>query len=619
MASEIPLFHPEIAHDDVAIAAQEVSKTRKYTRGLIVPEFEKALSDTTGVEHTVATSNGTTALHLGVRAMNWSASDQVITSPLSFIATSNVLVQEKLPLVFGPINDQLQLDMPKVYDLIADNPSVQGVVVPYVYGHKADSEALAAIKRDFPSIRIIEDAAQAFAEKERGLAVGEHSDAVVYSFHENKVITTLGEGGALQLHRGDVAHLAHAAREQGRLNTPDWLNQIKLGFNYRMTEIQAAAGLSQLGRLGLILDRRQQIADFYIDAIEERGLPLDTPSRSTRSWFGFYAIARTASDVESMQHELSEIGVGARQTPMPAIYNFAHIRATQPIIKDEGTAEVATRILNLPLHSALSDSDVERVIDSLELVSRRRSMFATPLSSDDFYSELSGSYSATRAERQKYLDSIDTIVIEELSQMRGDHIIDIGCGDGVRGVSIALQSNKQITSIDASQGMVDQATKINPDSHREDIGSKEFDVTRYQSDAALLLWNVLGHIRSEERAVALKNVAELLRDDGVLILDVNNQFNAAQYGEDNARRNRRAVLTGKPEYTGDFTATHQVGERKVKTISHIFHTDEIVGLLEDAGFENCVRYINYNTGEVATEDTGQIVIIAKKKTSYHED
>ncbi|MFZ1243044.1 MAG: DegT/DnrJ/EryC1/StrS family aminotransferase [Candidatus Saccharimonas sp.] len=612
MASEIPLFHPEITQDDVSSAAQRVNKTHKYTRGLIVPEFEKALSDTTGVEHTVATSNGTTALHLGVRAMNWHGNDQIITSPLSFIATSNVLVQEKLPLVFGPINDQLQLDMPKVYDLIADNPSTQGVVVPYIYGHEADSEALSAIKRDFPDVRIIEDAAQAFAEKERGLAIGEHSDAVVYSFHENKVITTLGEGGTLQLHQADVAHLAHAAREQGRLNTPDWLNQIKLGFNYRMTEIQAAAGLLQLGRLGLILDRRQQIADFYIDTIEERGLPLETPSRSTRSWFGFYAIARAASDAESMQHELSDLGIGARQTPMPAIYNFAHIRATQPVIKDEGTAEVATRILNIPLHSALSDSDVERVMDSLELVSRRRSMSATPLSSDRFYSELSESYSVTRAERQKYLDSVDAIVIEELSRIQGDRIIDIGCGDGVRGVKIASRSNKRVTSIDASQGMVDQATKINPDSHREDISSKEFDATHYQSDAALLLWNVLGHIKSEERATALKNVAELLHDDGVLILDVNNQFNAAQYGEENARRNRQAVLTGMPEHTGDFTTTHQVGERKVKTVSHIFHTEEIVSLLEDAGFESHVRYIDYNTGEAATEDTGQIVIIAKK-------
>lgn len=598
---------------DIVEAAQRVEESGKYTRGHIVPEFEVALSNATGMEHTVATSNGTTALHLGVRAMGWRQGDKIVTSPLSFIATSNVLVQEGHHLVFGPVNSQLQLDMGKVHGLIEDDPSIKGIVVPHIYGHHADTAAMRAIKNDFPEVRILEDAAQAFARSDRGLGIGLESDAVAFSFHENKVLTTLGEGGALQLHDPEEAQAAHAAREQGRLDTPDWLQHINLGFNYRMTEIQAAAGLPQLGRINTILDRRQAIADYYIDAIQERGLPFELPKKSVRSWFGFYAIAQSTADAEILQHGMAGLGVGTRQMPIPAIYHFAHIRATHPEVRDEQSAEVASRVLGLPMYSTLSDGDVERVVDSLELASRRRSMDATPLPSDKFYDRLSQAYSSTRAERQSYLDAVDAIIVEELGRTTGDRLIDIGCGDGVRGAKIALQSGKALTSIDASEGMVARASKVNPQSYQENISSENFDAQRYSADAAILLWNVLGHIKKDQRSAALENIASLLSDDGVLILDVNNQFNAAQYGAENAARNREAVLTGKPEHTGDFTATHEVNGQKIKTVSHIFHTKEIVNLLRGAGFESAVRYVHYDTGEPATEDDGQIVIIAKKR------
>lgn len=613
MIREIPLFAPEIIPSEVVAAAERIGDEGKYTRGHVVPEFEEVLSATTGVEHTVATSNGTTALHLGVRAMGWRRGDKIVTSPLSFIATSNVLIQEGHPLVFGPVNDQLQLEMPKVYDLLADDPSIRGIVVPYIYGHGADGESMAAIRRDFPEVRVVEDAAQALAEKGRGLGIGEYSDAVAYSFHENKVITTLGEGGALQLHDSAKAHAARSAREQGRLNSPDWLNHIELGFNYRMTEIQAAAGLSQVERLGAILDRRQSIVEYYIEAIKDRGLPFELPRRSPRSWFGFYAIANTSAVAEMVQHGLAGLGIGSRRVPMPAIYNFAHIRASQPTIRDGGTAEVAERVLNLPLYSGLSDLDVERVVDGLELTTRRYAMNALPMSSDKFYTTLADSYAETRKERQVYLDAVDDIILKELGEMDGQRIIDIGCGDGVRGVKIATALDKDIVSLDASDGMVMRARQVSPAAFVEDIGSDEFDTEKYASNAALLLWNVLGHINKNQRGVALRNIAELLEDDGILILDVNNQFNAAQYGEANAARNRDAVLTGRPEHTGDFTATHSVNGQKIKTVSHIFHTDEISNLLHDAGFESTIRYVHYDTGEPATEDTGQIVIVARKK------
>lgn len=613
MAREIPLFAPELTPDEVIHAAQAVGDTQKYTRGYLVPKFEQRLTEITGAEHAISTSNGTTALHLGVRAMGWHEGDKILTSPLSFIATSNVILQENHQLLFGPVNDQLQLDMESAHDILSDDPSIQGIVVPHIYGHSANVAAMKAIQQDFPGVRILEDAAQAFAEKGRGLGIGEASDGVIYSFHENKVITTLGEGGALTLNDGERAKSAHASREQGRLDTPDWLNQIELGFNYRMSEIHAAAGLSQLDKLEGILDRRQQIADYLIGEIGDRGIQLELPNKSVRSWFGFYVISQSANDAKTLQHELAGLGIGARQTPMPAIYNFAHIRRSNPVILDNGTAEVAERLVNLPMHSGLSDSDVQRIVDALELSTRRQGMKASPLSSNEFYDVLSDTYTGTRSERHEYLGAVNQRIVDILHLGESKTLIDIGCGDAVRGVSIAAQTQQNLVSIDSSEGMIRHAREINPQSFVEDIGSETFDASRYKSDTAMLLWNVLGHIPKAQRATALHNVARLLNEDGTLILDVNNQFNAARYGEDNARRNREAVVTGRPEHTGDFTTTHESNGQKIKTISHIFHTDEIVNLLSEAGFTSTVEYINYDTGEAATEDSGQIYIVAKKK------
>ncbi len=619
MAEPIELYKPEVTEQELHNATTVVANNGLYTRGQEVGKFEDKLAATVGMEHAVAVSNGTTALHLAVMGMGWKDGDKVITSPLSFIATSNVLLQERCAPVFGKVDEEtLQLDASHMYDLVAADPEIKGILIPHIFGHAVDNEGLARIKKDFPHIGIIEDNAQALAEEERGLGVGQVSDAVCYSFHENKVMTTFGEGGAVLTNSDGLAKKMLAMREQGRVNDPNWLSKIELGYNYRMTEVQAVVGSQQLDRLPEILDKRAAIAQKMSELALAKGLPVSIPDDVPRSWFGYYVVTDTPEIAAKAVKDLSEQGIQARQTPMPAITEFAHIQKAPHEDYSQGIGRLATRILMLPLHTQMTEGDATRVVDGLEasLIGPEAEVeIPGTVSSNEFYDALAASYEASRIERQAYLYSIENLAIDAINDLGvgSPKILDIGCGDGVRGIHVAQATNGQLKSVDAAPQMVAAASKVNPNSYVLDIGAKEFDPTMHQSDVALMFWNVLGHVPKDNRLQALKNVYDLLGENGRIILDVNNQFNAAQYGTETALRNRTAIAMQDPSHTGDFAASRNVDGEKVSTPSHIFYTEEIVSLLQQAGFNATVRYVNYETGQLTDEENGQIFLVASKK------
>jgi hypothetical protein len=161
--------------------------------------------------------------------------------------------------------------------------------------------------------------------------------------------------------------------------------------------------------------------------------------------------------------------------------------------------------------------------------------------------------------------------------------------------------------------MIKKARVANPNAFVLDISTQDPDKIPH-SDTALMLWNVLGHIDKTNRLTALRNIHKALPKDGALILDVNNLFNSTQYGKDNVSRNRQAVQDSTSEEVGDFTTTHKINGTDVRTVTHIFHTSEIVNLLTEAGFDPDISYVNYETGEMTSEDDGQIFIVARKRT-----
>jgi perosamine synthetase len=615
--AEIPLFKPEIRVEDAESALQTVLTSGKYTRGQQVSAFERKLEQTTGIEHAVAVSNGTTALQVATKTLGWGSGDKIITSPLSFVATTNMLLDSGCVPVFGHVNDDLQLNLGQAYDTVKRDGSIKGMMLPIIFGHEIDVEALKKIKEARPDLAIIEDAAQAFAEKDRGMQLGKYSSAVAFSFHENKVLSTLGEGGAVMFHDDDLAQRATSLREQGRVDGADWMNRIELGYNYRITEIQAAAGSAQLDRITETLNARQQFANTLISEIQKRGIDVQLP-KNIRSWFGFYAIMTSAEAARYAAQILNEKGIGARANPMPNILAFNQVKKSEHVDATNGTSTIGERVLQMPIHSTYSEEEARRIAAELESAMSQIES-GKIVGSSQFYDKIAKQFKEISADRADYLSAIDMQIIESLQQSQGvKSILDIGCGDGVRGHKIANACEIELTSVDSSPAMIELTKKLNPNAIVADIASEDYTPPAEKSfDSATMLWNVLGHIDQQHRATAIKNVFNSLSDNGVLFIDVNNQYNRKQYGDANVDRNRERNESHSPTFSGDFRTSQEVDGDKVGTISHIFTPQEIESLLKNAGFDiEFIKYVDYDSGEDTDADHGQIFIKARKGSTH---
>lgn len=612
----IQLYVPEVTKDELVSAVSAAFESGVYTQGKEVPRFEKKLSETTGAADALAVSNGTTALNLAVRAANWGEGNKVVTSPMSFIATTNVLLQEKVIPVFGDVDENFQLDLGKAKELIENDPSIVGILMPVIYGYPVDVKMVREIKAAFPELVIIEDAAQALAPKSMGLGVGDSVDIATYSFHENKVMTTMGEGGGVTSDNSELIERMRRMREQGRIDTPDWLSLVELGYNYRMTEAQAHTGSLQLERLDSILSKRSEIAARMSKQLLESNLPLRLPS-SHRSWFAYYVVAETPDEARHISKTMNDAGINTRLTPMPAIPTYNHVARSVHEDYSQGVEELANRVIMLPLHTKLEEEDVDRIVDTLKASFSKKTQ-RNETSSAAFYDSLASQYAEVRAERSEYIDRVNQITIDAIvaNNSTTPRMLDVGCGDGARGKEIARLAGYSLLSIDNSSQMVVVARGNGVEAIASDITTVDDRIGgKGDFGAVAVLWNVLGHVPGEQaRLDALKNINTLLSDDGVLILDVNNQFNEAQYGKENTQRNRQKVQqSGGDATVGDFTTTRtDESGTKFSTVSHIFHTDEVVQLLRLAGFEPTVQYVDYATGDDASESSGQIVVTAKK-------
>ncbi len=604
----IRLFYPEPTQEEVNLASQQVMEAGVMARGEQIEQFEQTLSEVTGIEHAIAVSNGTAALHLAVKAIGWNPGDKILTSPYSFIATSNAIHYVGAEPVFGCVDENFQLDLAHARSLLETNPGIKGILLPSIFGSRADTDNLRKLRQDFPHITVVEDASQALATSSLGIKIGEYSDIVTYSFHENKVITTLGEGGAALTKNAEIAEIMRRMREHGRREDANWIDNIGLGYNYRITEVQAAVGTLQLGRLTSILRLREDLAGALTKRLE--GSDLLLPPEGPRSWFGFYVVADTDQHAFDLAANLKIDGVESRAQPMPALNIFAHNRNLTAY--DNDLPNKAARVVMLPLHTRLQPEDIDTISQAVQKYSRKSQ--APIVASAGYYDHVAREFSDIRKSRQEYLDAVELQIIKTLktAELRNGKFIDIGCGDGARSLRIAEHTQIDLDAIDSSCAMVELARQNGVNAHHQDIvdvmGPEEY------YDGVLMLWNVLGHIQAADRTTALKNIWKATKSGGMLFIDVNNMFNASQYGAENAQRNRRLVDTNPGDTSiGDFVAAHSIDGSEVATATHVFHTDEVINLLEQVGFiVEEYRYIDYKTGQETDESSGQIFLIARK-------
>jgi perosamine synthetase len=358
---KIQLAKPDITQKEID-AVVEVMKTGVLSIGPKITEFERKIADRIGVKYAVAVNSGTSALHLIIKALGIGEGDEVITTPFSFVASTNCFIMEGANPVFVDIDPKtLNMDIGLIEEKITEK--TKAIVAVDVFGQPMDVRKLREIA-DKHNLYLIEDSCEAIGSVYNGDITGSLADASVFAFYPNKQVTT-GEGGIIVTDDEKIALMAKSLRSQGRAITGFWLHHERLGYNYRMSEIQAAVGCVQMDRLDEIIKKRQRVAGMYNDQlskIEGITVPYIDEHVTNMSWFVYVIQIDESIDRDKMMMHLKENGVGCRPyfTPIHIqpymVEKFGYKENDYPI-----TADVGRRSIALPFYNDLTLEDVEYV------------------------------------------------------------------------------------------------------------------------------------------------------------------------------------------------------------------------------------------------------------------
>lgn len=362
-------------------AVVEVLRSDFLTTGPAVTNFEEALSNVTGAQHAVAVNSGTSALHAMYFAAGLEAGDEIITSPLTFAATANAALYLGAKVRFVDVQaDTGNLDPELVRGAITNKTKL---IVPVDFaGHPADYGPLRTVAGE-AGARLVADAAHSLGATYEGQLVGTLADATEASFHPVKPVTT-AEGGAVLTNDPEIARRARLFQTHGIAKAPEdlkatdeggwWYEQRHLGFNYRITDLQAALGTSQLTKLGHFIQRRREIAARYTGALGDvSGLQLPVERQNVESGWHLYVVrvedpAARRPFFEALRR--SGLGVQVHYIPVywhPYYQELGYQRGACPVAED-----FYSRAVSLPIYPRMSDEEValsiERVIQVAEEV-----------------------------------------------------------------------------------------------------------------------------------------------------------------------------------------------------------------------------------------------------------
>jgi perosamine synthetase len=361
----IPLAKPEIGGREEELAL-DVLRSGRLSLGPMGERFERDFAAWLGSGDAVAVSSGTTALHLGVRALGWGPGDEVLTSPFSFVASANCLLYESARPVFCDV-DAETLNLDPAAAEAATGERTAGILPVHIFGYPAAMPALEAIAAR-RGLGILEDACEALgAVDSEGRRVGTRGNLASFAFYANKQLTT-GEGGMIVPSTPGAAARLRSERNQGRTPDMGWLDHGGLGFNYRLSDLAAALGVAQLEKLDGMLTDRERVAALYAEglaAIEGLETPIAARGAERRSWFVYVVRLPAGADRDAAIARLGERGIAAKAY-LPCIHLFPHLRELgwregQFPVAEEASA----RSLALPFFPAMSESQVARVCEEL--------------------------------------------------------------------------------------------------------------------------------------------------------------------------------------------------------------------------------------------------------------
>jgi perosamine synthetase len=369
MPAPIPLSKPDITQKDIE-AVVDVLQTNTLSIGPRIEEFERRCAAVAGRRHGVGVSSGTAGLHCAMIAAGVEPGHEVVTTPFSFVASANAALFVGAKPVFVDIDPRtLNIDVSQVAAAIT--PNTKAIVAVEVFGHPGGMVELEQLAQQHELV-LIEDACEGFGGQFAERKIGSFGRAGVFAFYPNKQITT-GEGGMIVTDDDVFAATCRALRNQGREGMA-WLAHQRLGYNYRLSEINAALGVAQASRLDEILQKRRQVAHWYIERLmTNRYLILPTLDDETHmSWFVFVVRLNDLFEVgnrDDIMRELRAQGIGCNNY-FPPIH-------LQPYMAEQfGFKEgdfpvceyVSARTLSLPFFSKISTRQVQRVVDTLEKI-----------------------------------------------------------------------------------------------------------------------------------------------------------------------------------------------------------------------------------------------------------
>ncbi|WP_031498193.1 DegT/DnrJ/EryC1/StrS family aminotransferase [Bryobacter aggregatus] len=365
----VPLSSPDISVAERA-AVLDVLSGNTISLGPRLPEFEDAIAAATGAPFAVAVNSGTSALHLAVKALNIGPGDEVITSSFSFVASTNCFLYEGAIPRFVDI-DPVSYDMSPEAIESAITSRTRAILPIHVFGRPCRMKAIMDIARKH-GLAVIEDSCEALGATVEGRSAGTWGDAGVFAFYPNKQITT-GEGGILVTADEKIAQLARSLRNQGRGQDSSWLHHERLGYNYRLSDINCAMGTVQVSRLSEILQRRAAVAalwDEKLARLTEFVRPSLASPYGDISWFVYVVRLQpefSRADRDSILAGLRANGIGCNNYFSP-IHQQPYIR--ESFGESQGalpiTESVADRTIALPFFNHLTGEQIDQVVDVLE-------------------------------------------------------------------------------------------------------------------------------------------------------------------------------------------------------------------------------------------------------------
>ncbi|MBI2053780.1 MAG: DegT/DnrJ/EryC1/StrS family aminotransferase [Candidatus Staskawiczbacteria bacterium] len=369
MNYKIPLSRPDITDKEINEVTR-VLKTPYLSLGKKYREFEKLIAEYAGVKYAVAVNSGTSGLHLIIKAMGISKGDEVITTPFSFIASSNCILYEGAKPVFADIDEKtFNIDVLKVEEKITKK--TKAILAVDVFSQPADWDALKKIARK-NKLFLIEDSAEALGSEYKSKKCGSFADAAVFAFFPNKQITT-GEGGIILTNNKKIYELCRSMANQGRgFSGGKWLKHEMLGYNYRLDEMSCALGIAQIKRLKEILRKREKVAELYnkkLKGAKELEIPYINPENKI-SWF-VYAV-KLSEKFAGRKRDAIIKEMGKRGIQCANYFQPIHL---QPFYRkqfgykegDFKTAEnVSKRTLALPFFSDLTEKEIDFVVKNLK-------------------------------------------------------------------------------------------------------------------------------------------------------------------------------------------------------------------------------------------------------------